>query len=129
MANFCTKCGSALVEGNNFCTSCGASVGGSSASAAPAAAASPKSGGALKVILIVVGVFIGLGILGGMAVTFGLWRASPAVQVKRPRQIRINTPPGKISVGPGAAGGEAGPGGPPLPRRKRAKGTFQASTP
>src|SRR6266849_464178 len=106
MANFCTKCGSALVEGNNFCTSCGASVGGSSASAAPAAAgaapaaaASPKSGGALKVILIVVGVFIGLGILGGMAVTFGLWRLSRSVNVNRSGQVSINTPGGKREEG------------------------------
>ncbi len=135
MANFCTKCGSALVEGNNFCTSCGASVGGSSASAAPAAAgappaaaASPKSGGALKVILIVVGVFIGLGILGGMAVTFGLWRLSRSVNVNRSGQVSINTPGGKISVGPGAEVSEAELGVPLYPGAKREEGSFQLST-
>src|SRR2546426_221996 len=127
MANFCTKCGSALVEGNNFCTPCGAPVRGSSASAA-LSAASPKSEGALKVFLMVVGVFIGLGILRGMAVTFVLWRLSRSVNVNRSGQVSINTPGGKISVGPGAEVSEAELGVPLYPGAKREEGSFQLST-
>lgn len=130
MANFCTKCGSALVPGNNFCTSCGAPIGGTTApaaTAAPAAGVPPKSGSALKVILIVLGVFIGLGILAGVAVTFGIWRLSRSVRVDRAGQVTINTPGGKMTVGT-AEVSEADLGLPRYPNAKRQEGSVQLST-
>ncbi len=88
MAEFCTKCGAPLGQGMQFCTSCGAAKGAPAAAAAPArpaamaAAASPsatipsasldatvpvqapKSGSpVLKIILIVVGILVLIGIL------------------------------------------------------------------
>ncbi|HYL10101.1 MAG TPA: zinc-ribbon domain-containing protein [Candidatus Acidoferrales bacterium] len=135
MAGFCTKCGSALTEGNNFCTACGAPIGAASAApgtpaagtAAPAAAVPPKSG-ALKIILIVLGVFVGLGILAGAAVTFGIWRLSRGVRVDRSGQVSISTPGGKISVGPGAEVSEADLGVPLYPGAKREEGSMQLSS-
>src|SRR5260370_10410210 len=131
---FGCECGAVVWREIILCISGGAWGGGIRASAgaggggaAPAAAASPKSGGALKVILIVVGVFIGLGILGGMAVTFGLWRLSRSVNVNRSGQVSINTPGGKISVGPGAEVSEAELGRPLSPGAKREEGRLQPS--
>jgi hypothetical protein len=137
MAGFCTKCGSALTEGNNFCMACGAPIGAASAApgapsaggaAAPSAAVPPKSGGALKIILIVLGVFVGLGILAGAAVTFGIWRLSRGVRVDRSGQVSISTPGGKISVGPGAEVSEADLGVPLYPGAKREEGSVQLSS-
>jgi hypothetical protein len=84
---FCTNCGSAMDANAHFCTKCGknvstASAPGAATGAAPAqsytpaagtytpgaAAPSPGGGNVLKVVLIVVGVFVFLGIvsIGGM---------------------------------------------------------------
>ena len=158
MAGFCTKCGSGLIEGNNFCTKCGASIPGTATSAAapvtsaapssppayaaptsPAASAtpaayaapaavSPKGASGLKIVLIVVGVFVGLGILAGSVVMYGIWRVSRNVNVSRSGQVSINTPDGKISMGPGAQVSEADLGLPIYPGATRQEGTFQVST-
>ncbi|MBI2819226.1 MAG: zinc ribbon domain-containing protein [Acidobacteria bacterium] len=119
MANFCTKCGTALDSGVRFCNRCGAMV----AEASPAAASSPppasaqpvgaasqpavgsappasKNTSAVKVILIVLGVFIGLGILAGAAVMFGIWGLSRAVHVDPSGEnVRIETPMGAMTMG------------------------------
>jgi zinc ribbon protein len=151
MAGFCTKCGSALADGNSFCTGCGAPIPGtgatgpaasgpsgpvaSTAGSAPAAApavqpaAAPQGASALKVILIVLGVFVGLCILGGMAISFGLWRLSRNVRVdQRSGQVSISTPGGKMTMGPGAEVTEAELGVPLYPGAKRAEGSFQLSS-
>lgn len=126
MANFCTKCGTALVEGNKFCTACGAAADGSTASAVPAAAVPAKSGGALKITLIVLGVFVGMGILGGVAVTFGLWRLS-RVSVNPSGQVTISSPDGKVTMSP-AQVSETELGVPIYPNAKREEGGLQLST-
>lgn len=72
MANFCTNCG-APVSGA-FCTGCGASVQAAPAAVPPAAPqatvapAAASGGSAVKIVLIVVGVFVLLGAmsLGGL---------------------------------------------------------------
>jgi len=119
MAIFCTKCGTALDSGVRYCTRCGAGVAEASPAAAsvpppapaqpvtatpqPAAAATataPKSTSAVKVILIVLGVFIGLGILAGAAVMFGLWGLSRAVHIDPSGEnVRIATPMGDMTMG------------------------------
>ena len=117
MANFCTKCGSSLPEGTKFCTKCGAAIGGGAPAAAPPAtatapqaaapaaasavkpAATPAGGGALKVVLIVIAVFVGLGILGSVVAGLVFWKVSRAVDVDRGGKVSISTPTGKISVG------------------------------
>ena len=98
MAMFCTHCGTALPSAAGFCPSCGAVIG-TPVAAQPAPAPNPiqvpplppaaygqvgaypvlppkKSGGALKVVLIVIAVVVGLGVLGfGALVLIGLHAA------------------------------------------------------
>ena len=138
MANFCTKCGSSLAEGVKFCTKCGAAVGGAApaatppaAPAAPAPAARPAAAPAggtnvVKVVLIVIGVFVGLGILGALAIGIGLWRVSRAVDVDRSGQVSISTPTGKVTVGaPQRPVTEAELGVPLYPGAKQQEGALQ----
>lgn len=140
MANFCTKCGASLAEGVKFCTKCGAAIGEVAPAAAPPAApattpaavptarpaAAPSSSSALKVVLIVVAVFVGLGILGALAVGIGLWRVSRVVDVDRTGGVSISTPTGKIKVGtPQAAVTEAELGVPLYPGAKQQEGALE----
>ena len=124
MATFCTKCGASIPEGNQFCTACGSPVAAAAASApqpgpatppawtpvvtpaaAPQAYTQPvqqRSGGALKVILIIVGAFVGLGILCVALVVFGLWRVSRAVHVSNDGSVKISTAQGTLTAGSSA---------------------------
>ena len=139
MANFCTKCGASLAEGVKFCTKCGAAVGGTAPAATPPAApaaaphaaarpaAAPAGGtSAVKIVLIVVAVFVGLGILGAAALWLGLWRLSRAVDVDRSGQVSISTPTGKVTVGaPQRPVTEAELGVPLYPGAKQQEGALQ----
>ena len=63
---FCNSCGATLDAGTKFCNKCGAGAPAASVPAAstPAAAGTPAQGGggsAVKIILIVVAVIVGLG--------------------------------------------------------------------
>ncbi|MBI3933160.1 MAG: zinc ribbon domain-containing protein [Acidobacteria bacterium] len=117
MANFCTKCGNALDSGARFCNRCGTVVtetGPSQTYAPPAAGAyqpsaatgapppplPQKSTSAVKVILIVLGVFVGIGILASAAVMFGIWGLSRAVKVDPSgEKVSISTPMGNLTMG------------------------------
>jgi len=113
MASFCTKCGAAVTGDNAFCTSCGAPVGtalgaavSAPASNAPAyavpGAVPAKSGSsALKVILIIVAVFIGLGVLSVAGIMFGIWRVSRTVHLTQNGggAVTFSTPGGTYSAG------------------------------
>ncbi len=84
MASFCSKCGAELSPDAQSCTACGAPVAAPAAVVTPAqpVAAPAKSGSsALKIILIILAVFIGLGILGAGAFGFFVWRVAHAVHV------------------------------------------------
>ena len=135
MASFCTKCGSALPEGSQFCTACGTPVAGTVAASAvsaqpPPIQPQPASGSALKIILIIVGVFVGIGILTGATFIFGVWRLSRAVKVNSHSrdQVSISTPLGNISTG-SAPVTEAEVGAPLYPNAKRNEGNISFSTP
>lgn len=113
MASFCTKCGTELTGSTQFCTSCGAPIGAAAVSAPPPAAYAPQGGGyvqpvpvpsgggnsALKIILIIVGIFVGLGVLSICAVMFGVWRVSRAVHVANNGAVTLSTPGGTITAG------------------------------
>lgn len=115
MAGFCTKCGTPVTGDHAFCTKCGAPVAAAATAtppssapvyaapvyAAPAAATPAKSGGALKVILIIVAVFIGLGILSVAGIMFGIWRVSKVVHVSQNGggAVTVSTPGGTYSAG------------------------------
>jgi len=83
MAQFCTKCGTAMGEGMSFCTNCGATVGAPAGPAgqpmvsAPVAAAPVAKAGSpiLKIVLIVLAVFLFFGLLGIGSCVFFAYRA------------------------------------------------------
>ena len=62
---FCNSCGATLNAGTKFCNKCGATVSAPVPPAGASSAPANKGGSsALKIILIVVAVIVGLGILG-----------------------------------------------------------------
>jgi hypothetical protein len=67
--------------------------------AQPAAARPGGGGSALKIILIIVAILIGLGILGAGAVGFMVWRVAHAIHVgSHGGQITLNTPEGSVTT-------------------------------
>ena len=102
MASFCTKCGSELSPGAQSCNSCGTPVAAAAAVVAPAQpVAAPANSGssALKIVLIVLAVFIGLGILGAGAFGFFVWRIAHAVHVSGSgSNVTLHTPGGTVTA-------------------------------
>jgi hypothetical protein len=116
---FCTNCGTKLEDTQRFCTSCGASqvtseqaaptAATSDAAAAPglapatqvqpAQSAGPKSGGALKIVLIILGVLVLLGLIAGGAIAYIGYRASKSIRVDANGNATVETPWGKVSTG------------------------------
>ena len=116
MASFCTKCGAAISAETQFCTACGAPTAAAPANPSaypaayppayppaaypPPAAAPPNSGSsAVKVILVIVGVIVGLGILGVAIFSFTVWRVARGIHVDGPNgQVTVNTPGGTFTA-------------------------------
>lgn len=64
--------------------------------------AAPRSGGgsALKIILIVIAVLVGIGMLGAGAVGFMVWRVAHAIHVaNRDGTLAFHTPDGSVTAG------------------------------
>jgi len=112
MASFCSKCGAELSPDTRFCQGCGAPTGFAASAVAPidavpagqvavapAPAVTAPSSGTLKVVLIIIGAIVCLGMLSAVAVMFGLWRISRSVHVDRAGGMTITTPAGKFSSG------------------------------
>jgi nitrate reductase NapE component len=102
VASFCSKCGIELSPGAQSCASCGTPV--AAPMAAPVAATTPVQPAAsgnntLKIVLIIVGIFVGLGILAAGAFGFVVWRVAHSVHVSHSGdQVTLNTPGGSISA-------------------------------
>lgn len=151
MAAFCTKCGSPLTSSTGFCPACGTPIAAAAPVAAvpvqaapPAAYVAPpvqtppvyaqqpaagyppapqKSSNALKIILIVVLVIVGLGVLGAAAMGFMAWRVAKAVHVdQNGGNVSISSPlGGSVSIGDSTAT-DADLGVPAYPGATREKG-------
>jgi hypothetical protein len=103
---FCNSCGATLDGGAKFCTKCGATqpIGkassGAPSSPAPVAAplaTAPKNSNALKIILIVVAMVVGLGILGIAAVSFIGYRIAKNSRIhNQDGNVRVETPFGTV---------------------------------
>jgi hypothetical protein len=100
---FCNSCGTAMEAGSRFCPKCGAAAVGSAPAGAPIAAAlipaAPPAQGssALKIILIVVAVIIGLGILGMGTLAFVVHRVvSRSHVVTQDGSVKVDTPFGSV---------------------------------
>jgi hypothetical protein len=112
---FCNSCGASMAPGTRFCNKCGATVIASSPvpSVTPPAAVSsvppvpqaisatpPSSGGgALKAILIVVGVIVLVGFLGLASLGFFAWRVARHTHVRHDNDnVSVETPFGTVQT-------------------------------
>lgn len=145
MAAFCTKCGAALTSTAGFCTSCGTPIAAAPVAIpptapmqaapppaaygqqyAPTAAGYPppqKSSSALKIVLIVIAVVVGLGILGGAAMTFIAYRAVKTVSVNADgKGVSVTVPGGGTFTAGDSTASDADLGVPAYPGATREKG-------
>ena len=107
---FCNSCGANVVPGTRFCNNCGAAVLASTlppAASAPAAGPTPPAvapaptsgGGALKAILIVVGVLVLVVILGITSVAFFAWRVAHRAHIRHDGDnVSVETPFGSVGT-------------------------------
>jgi flagellar basal body-associated protein FliL len=98
---FCNSCGATLDAGAKFCNKCGTTQptapAASTTPVATTSAGAPKSNSALKIILIVVAVIVGLGILGVGAVSFVAYRIASHTRVRnQDGNVRVETPFGTV---------------------------------
>ena len=111
MTSFCAKCGAEVSADKQVCSACGAPTGAWAPVAAPAqppagpalpVAAPAKSGpSALKIVLIVVAIIVGLGILGVGAFSYVIYRAVHGIHVSGSGQnahVTVNTPGGSFTA-------------------------------
>ena len=96
---FCNSCGTVMDAGAKFCPKCGTAAPASAVT--PASTGSPaapaKSSGALKIILIIFAVIIGLGILGMGAMAFFVHRVVSHSHVhEKDGDVRVETPFGTM---------------------------------
>ncbi|MCI0354635.1 MAG: zinc ribbon domain-containing protein [Acidobacteria bacterium] len=100
---FCTSCGANVEASTAFCTKCGASMAG--ATAAPAAGAGPAAGATppkqgssvLKIILMIGGVFVLLGVIVVGVVIYGAYRVAESVE-QGVKEGRVETPLGTVET-------------------------------
>jgi hypothetical protein len=139
MASFCTKCGAAVTPDKQFCTACGAPLTAAETSVpvpsvAPyssigVAPASPNNN-AVKIILIVVGIFVGLGILGAAIFGFTMWRISRAVHVEgHGDDVTLHTPGGTFSTSKSQTFTAAELGVDPYPGATNGQGSMKMDLP
>jgi hypothetical protein len=111
---FCNSCGASIAPGTRFCNKCGAAILSSSPAAAvssstPVGAAPPvapvpvpaptSDGGALKAILIVVGVIVLVGILGVVSAGFFAYRIARRAHIHQDGDnVKVETPFGTIQT-------------------------------
>jgi hypothetical protein len=95
---FCNSCGKELTPGTKFCNQCGASVSASPASAPSAIPAPPAKGGsALKIVLIVVAVIIGLGVFAVAGFSYFVYHIAKNSHVRQEgNNMKVDTPFGTI---------------------------------
>jgi hypothetical protein len=98
---FCNSCGAALIPGTKFCNKCGTAITGAPSvpAAAPMAAAPAPTGGgsALKIVLIVAAVVIGIGILCVATVGIvGYHFAKRARVHQEGDHVKVETPFGNV---------------------------------
>jgi hypothetical protein len=156
MAGFCSKCGSSLPESTGFCPACGTPVAAAAASVNPGyapvappvvvpgaatypappavqpnyGAAQPSSGGgALKIILIVVAVIVGLCILAAGVVGYGIYRVKQAVHLDNKGNGTISGFGGSISAGKDVDVSAADLGVPIYPGATRGEGGMKMTLP
>lgn len=107
---FCNSCGTSIVPGTRFCSKCGAPILASTLPPVPAAgnstsvpsappASTPQGGGALKIILILVGVVVLLGIVGIASLGFVAWHVAHRAHIhQNGNDVKVETPFGSVET-------------------------------
>lgn len=137
MAGFCSKCGAQVVPGAYVCSACGTPVPAAPAvavplqTAVPTAVPAPRQGtSALKIILIIVAVFVGLGILGAGAFGYMVWRAAHAIRMAaNGEQLSLSTPGGSFTANTSETFSSSDLGTDIYPGATAAKGSMRMTLP
>ena len=140
MANFCAKCGAALSPDQQSCTACGAPVApftpvsfqpvAPMANARPVAPPPSSGTSAVKIILIIVAIFVGLGFIGVGAFGFMAWRIARSVHVSGPNgEVSVSTPGGTITANPNERYSASDLGTDIYPGAQSAKGGMRLTLP
>lgn len=100
---FCNSCGAQLADGTKFCSKCGAAITGTPAAAPQAIAPGPPpssgSSSALKVVLIIVGVIVLIGVLGVATIGIIGYRIAKSAKVsQKGDNVKIETPFGNMET-------------------------------
>ena len=101
---FCNSCGATLADGTKFCSKCGKPITGAAAptataSGVPAPPPSPGGSNALKVVLIVIGSIILVGVLCVVALTVvGLRIAKHSRVSQNGDNVKVETPFGSVET-------------------------------
>jgi hypothetical protein len=105
---FCNACGGTMETGAKFCPKCGAATVASPVASAAAPAGSPAAGAppikaqsssALKIILIILAIIIGLGILSAGTMAFFIHRAISRTHIReRDGNVKMETPFGDLET-------------------------------
>jgi len=97
---FCNSCGATLASGTKFCSKCGAAITGTPAPAAPPPPAASKGGSsALKIVLIVIAVFVGLGIFSVAGFSYFVYHVAKSTYVRQQGDnVKVETPFGTVET-------------------------------
>lgn len=99
---FCNSCGAQLADGTRFCSKCGAAVSGAPVASQPIAPGPPASKGsnsALKIILIIVGAFVLICILGMVTCGVIFHRIAKSARVsQKGDNVKVETPFGSMET-------------------------------
>ena len=130
MAGFCARCGAALSPGTQFCAACGAPAAAIAPAAQPGVAPPKSDSSALKIVLIVIAVFVGLGILGAGAFGFFVWRVAHSIHVSGSgNQVTLDTSQGSFSANSTESFSSSDLGTDIYPGAQAGKGSMRMSLP
>jgi hypothetical protein len=99
---FCNSCGAQLAEGTKFCGKCGAGITGAPATPRAIGPGPPPSSGsssALKIVLVIVGVIVLIGVLGVATIGIIGYRIAKSAKVsQKGDNVKVETPFGNVET-------------------------------
>ena len=99
---FCNSCGAQLADGTKFCSKCGAAITGAPGTPQAIAPGPPPSSGsssALKIVLVIVGVIVLIGVLGVATIGVIGYRIAKSSRVsQRGGNVKVETPFGNMET-------------------------------